>query len=76
MISINKKVSRSVVVDEDFDIELKKIAAEKKTDKSRLYVLGAKILIEIMRSEELEGMLRILLKDNPELEGEIRELLR
>jgi hypothetical protein len=44
----NSNILRSIYVPPDLDIELKKLAAEKGTDKSSLYRIGAKLLLAII----------------------------
>ena len=56
-------ILRSIYVPQDLDKELKKVAAEKGTDKSSLYRVGAELLIAIMEYGSIpECILELLIK--------------
>ena len=56
-------ILRSIYVPEELDKELKKIAAEKGTDKSSLYRIGSEILLAIIDYGDIpECILELLIK--------------
>ena len=56
-------IPRSIYVPEELDKELKKIAAEKGTDKSSLYRIGSEILLAIIDYGDIpECILELLIK--------------
>ena len=67
-------ILRSIYVPEELDKELKKIAAEKGTDKSSLYRIGSEILLAIIDYGDIpECILELLIKQE---RGDLLESLK
>lgn len=70
-------VQRSILVPEDLDIELKKLAAELRVDKTDLYELGAWVIKAIIEEGRIPDELGfILAKRNPTVLDRLSKILR
>ena len=73
----NPKILRSIYIPYNIDIELKKQAAEKGTDKSKLYKIGAEIVLALIEYGAIpQCLIELLASQNKKtLLEELRKLL-